>query len=97
MHKRRVYQRQKPKMLFCFSFPPHGNRSQKIKVIQLITVAQNVALDLARIDPGNEILHVTRNQESRIIHDLCTNTDMTLLNESSGLQIISIAQIQRCK
>jgi hypothetical protein len=34
------------------------------------------------INPGNKVLHVTGNQESRIIHDLGTNTDMTLLNES---------------
>lgn len=61
------------------------SRSQKIKVIQLLTVTQDVALDLTGINPGNEILHVAGNQESRIIDDLRTDTDMALLDESSSL------------
>lgn len=61
------------------------SRSQKIKVIQLLTVTQDVALDLTGINPGNEVLHVAGNQESRVIDDLRTNTDMALLNKSSSL------------
>lgn len=87
MHKRRVYQNKNPKCFFFFFFQP--SRSQKIKVIQLLTVTQDITLDLAGINPGNEVLHVARNQESRIIDDLRTNTDMALLNESSSLARIS--------
>lgn len=86
MHKRRVYQNKNPKCFFFFFQP---SRSQKIKVIQLLTVTQDITLDLAGINPGNEVLHVARNQESRIIDDLRTNTDMALLNESSSLARIS--------
>jgi hypothetical protein len=78
MHKRRVYQNKNPK---CFFF----NQSQKIKVVQLLTVTQDVALDLTGINPGDEVLHVASNQESRIIDDFRTNTDMSLFNESSSL------------
>jgi hypothetical protein len=85
MHKRRVYQRQKPKMLSFFgSF--HMNRSQQIEVIQLLTVTQDVALDLTGIDPSDKVLHVARDKECRVIDDLGTNTDMALLDESGRLE-----------
>lgn len=81
MHKRRVYQNKDPKCFFLSDQMP----SQKIKVIQLLPVTQDIALNLAGINPGDKVLHVTRNQKSRIIDNLRTNTDMALLNESSSL------------
>lgn len=68
--------------LFLFS----DNRSQKIKVIQLLTVTQDIALDLTGVDPSHEVLHIARNQEGRIIDDLRTNTNVTLFNESRRLE-----------
>jgi hypothetical protein len=82
MHKRRVYQNKNPK---CF-FPLPHTKSQQIIVIQLLPVPQDIALNLTRVHPSNEILHVTSNQESRITDNLRTNTDMTLFNESSSLK-----------
>lgn len=61
------------------------NPSQQIKVIQLLTVTENVPLDLTGVDPGHEVLHVTCNQESRIIDNLGTDTDVALLDESGSL------------
>jgi hypothetical protein len=83
MHKRRVYQRQKPKMPFVFLLT--WNPSQKIKVIQLLTVTENVPLDLTGVDPGHKVLHVTCNQESWVIDNLSTDTDVALLDESGSL------------
>jgi hypothetical protein len=61
------------------------NPSQKIKVIQLLTVTENVPLDLTGVDPGHEVLHVTSNQEGRVIDNLSTDTDVALLDESGSL------------
>lgn len=74
-------------LLFC-SF--HRNPSQQIEVIQLLTVAQDIALNLTGINPSNKVFHVTGDQERRIIDNLGTNADMALLDESRRLDNISI-------
>jgi hypothetical protein len=58
---------------------------KKIEVIQLVAVLHDVALDLAGVDPGDEVLHVASNQESGIVNDFSSNADVTLLDESSSL------------
>jgi hypothetical protein len=61
------------------------NPSQKIIVIQLLAVPENVALNLTGVDPGHEVFHVAGNQESRIIDNLCSDADVTLFDECGGL------------
>lgn len=70
------------RLVQIYTFNSH---SKKIKVIQLVTVLHDVALDLAGVDPGNEVLHVAGNQEGGIVDDFGSNADMTLLDESSSL------------
>lgn len=59
--------------------------SHKVKVIKLLAVTHDILLDLAGVDPSDEILHITSDQESGIVHNLCSDTDMTLLDESRSL------------
>lgn len=58
---------------------------QQIEVVQLVAVLHNVALDLAGVDPGDEVLHVASNQESGIVNDFSSNADVALLDEGSSL------------
>jgi hypothetical protein len=44
-----------------------------------------VTLELARVDPGNEILHVASDEEGRVVDEIGTNTDVALLNVGDGL------------
>lgn len=100
MHKRRVYQNRTQNAFFSET-EPNGHfptlraplpssqvvysHLKKIEVIQLVTVLHDVALDLAGVDPGNEVLHVASNQESGIVNDFSSNAYVTLLDESGGL------------
>lgn len=59
--------------------------SQKIKVIQLLTVPHDVTLDLAGVNPGDIVLHIPGNQVSRVIDDLSTNTNLALLDKGGSL------------
>lgn len=59
--------------------------SQKIKVIQLLAVPHNIALDLAGVDPGHKVLHIATHQECRVSDNFSPDTNMTLFDESSSL------------
>lgn len=79
------YIKTEPKMLFGDILHSFTSHLKKIKVIHLIAVLHDVALNLARVDPSNEILHVASDQESGIIDDFGSNANMTLFNECSSL------------
>jgi hypothetical protein len=58
--------------------------SEKLKVVQLVAIFQDVLLDLAAVRPGDEVFHVPRNQEGRVSNLLHADSDMPLLNEFGG-------------
>jgi hypothetical protein len=62
-----------------------SSRLQQIKIIQVIPVAHDIALDLAAIHPGDMILHIARHQISRIGDDLRPTAHMSLLDIRHGL------------
>lgn len=67
-------------------------QSQKIKVIQLLTIPHDVALDLAGVDPGHEVLHIAAHQKRRVVDNFRPNADVTLLDERSSLLKVSFAE-----
>lgn len=88
MHKRRVYQTEAN----AFETAPQlrvgtavHTRSQKIKIIQLLPVPHDVALDLAGVDPGHKVLHIASHQEGRVSDNLSSDTDMALFDKCSSL------------
>ena len=48
-------------------------------------VPHNIPLDLAVVDPGNKVLHVTGHQVRRVRDDLGTNANMTSFNKGRSL------------
>lgn len=60
---------------------PSQQDLQKIKIIQLIPILQDIPLDLTPIDPSDKVLHASRNKVSSISHSLRTDSNMTLLND----------------
>ena len=60
---------------------PVYDSSKQIKVIQLIPILQDVPLDLARVDPSNQILHIPRDEKRRICNDFRACSNVALLDE----------------
>lgn len=58
---------------------------QQIEIVQLVPVAHDVALDLAGVHPGHEILHIPGDQERRIRDDFCPDSNVALFNERNCL------------
>lgn len=58
---------------------------QQIEIVQLVPVAHNVALDLAGIHPGHEVLHIPSDQECRIRDDFCPDSNVPLFDERNCL------------
>ncbi|KAI3492178.1 hypothetical protein L1887_43467 [Cichorium endivia] len=56
------------------------SESEQVKVVELVVVLGDGALDLARVDPGDEILHIPRDHERWIRDGIRTHSDMTLLD-----------------
>lgn len=73
----------------CFTSPIQL-QSQKIKIIQLLAIPHDIALDLAGVDPGHKVLHIAAHQKSRVIDNLSPNADMTLFNKCSSLSMVSL-------
>jgi hypothetical protein len=48
-------------------------------------VPHDIPLDLAAVDPGDEILHVAGNQEGRVVDDLGADADMASFHECRSL------------
>lgn len=59
--------------------------SQQIKIIQLLAIPHDVPLDLARIHPGDKVLHVAGDQEGRVRDDFRANPDVALFDECGCL------------
>ena len=53
---------------------------EQIKVVQLVVVPRDGSLDLARVDPGDKVLHVSCHHESRIANCIRAHTHMPLLD-----------------
>lgn len=53
---------------------------QQFKIIQVIPVAHDIALDLAAIHPGDMVLHIARHQIRRVRDNLWATAHMTLLD-----------------
>lgn len=58
--------------------------SHQVIVINLVTILQDLPLDLRRIDPCDIILHVSCDQGGWVVNYLGTNADMTLLHKSNS-------------
>lgn len=65
-------------------------QSQHIKVIHLILVPHNIPLDLAGVDPGDKVLHIASDEESRVGDNLCSDADVALFDEGGCLRFISL-------
>lgn len=60
--------------------------SKQIEIIQLIPVLEDIAFDLAAIDPGDEILHVAGDEEGGVGDDFGADADVALFDEFDGLE-----------
>lgn len=59
--------------------------SEQIEIIQFVPILEDVPLHLAAVHPRHEILHVARDEESRIDDDFRTDANMALFDEFDGL------------
>ena len=58
----------------------------ELEVVELVAVLQDVALDLGRIDPGDEVLHVARDQVGGVGDGVGADADVALFDELDGLK-----------
>lgn len=60
-------------------------RSQQFEIVQLVAVLHDGALDLAGIDPCDEVLHTAGHEISRIRNDFRADSHVALFDECDGL------------
>ena len=58
--------------------------SQQLKIIKLVPILHNIALDLAADGPRDEVLHVPRDQVRGIRDSVRPDPDVALLDELDG-------------
>lgn len=58
---------------------------QQIEVVQLVVVLCDRTLDVALVQPGDEVLEVPRDEEGGVCDDVCADADLALLDVCHGL------------